>query len=133
MLVIHKGVKFSRLEQDLLHAFVTFALDYLNVRCPEAIVVVADRGPAGIRTTASFNPNNHIIKILGRGRALPDICRSCAHELVHFRQMLTGELDKYPHTDVGGHLEDRAASGAAEMLKAFSYVFPPDLIYSPRQ
>jgi hypothetical protein len=133
MLVIHKGVNLTRLEQDLLHAFITFALDYLNTDCPKVISIVSDRKNANIRTTANFSPSNHAIKVLGKGRALPDIFRSCAHELVHFKQMLTGELDKYPHTDVGGYLEDRAASGAAEMLKAFSYVFPPDVIYRPRQ
>ena len=133
MLIIQRGVKLPRLEQDLLHAFITFALDYLNMCCPQAIIIVADRNSAGIRTTANFSPAAHVIKVLGGGRALPDILRSSAHELVHFKQMLTGELDKYPHTDVGGYLEDRAASGAAEMLKAFSYIFPPDIIYPSRQ
>jgi len=133
MLVIQREVNLSRLEQDLLHAFITFALDYLGTPCPRAIVVVADRRESNIRTTAAFAPSTHLIKVLGRGRALPDILRSCAHELVHFKQMLTGELDKYPHVDIGGHLEDQASSGAAEMLKAFSYVFPPDLVYTVRQ
>ncbi len=132
MLVINKDINLTRLEQDLLHAFITFALDYLSVPCPRAIIIAADRKDAGIRTTANFSPATHTIKVLGAGRAMPDIFRSCAHELVHFKQMLTGELDKYPHTDIGGYLEDQASSGAAEMLKAFSYVFPPDIIYTPR-
>jgi hypothetical protein len=133
MLVIERCVDLNRMEQDLLHSFIVFALDYIRVPCPRAIVIVGNRNDAGIRTTAMFNPREHMIKVLGRGRALPDIFRSCAHELVHFRQMLTGELDTYPHTDVGGYLEDQASSGAAEMLKAFSYLFPPDIIYTPRQ
>ena len=117
----------------MLHAFITFALDYLRICCPQAIMIVADRKQAGIRTTAVFIPSEHIIKIFGAGRSLPDILRSCGHELVHFKQMLTGELNKYPHVDVGGYLEDQASSGAAEMLKAFSYLFPSDIVYNPRQ
>ena len=133
MLIIERCVELTRLEQDLLHAFITFALDFLNVPCPNAIVICADSERSNIRTTAVFIPSSKTIKVLGYGRALPDILRSCAHELVHFRQMLTGELDKYPHVDVGGYLEDGASSGAAEMLKAFSYLFPPNLVYSPRR
>jgi len=132
MLIIEKCVDLNRIEQDLLHSFITFALDYINIPCPTAIIIVGDRKSSNIRTTAAFIPSNKTIKVLGGGRALPDILRSCAHELVHFRQMLTGELDTYPHVDVGGYLEDAASSGAAEMLKAFSYLFPPDIIYSSR-
>jgi hypothetical protein len=79
VLVIQREVKLPRLEQDMLCAFITFALDYLNVCCPAAIIIASD------------------------------------------------------HTDVGGYLEDQASSGAAEMLKAFSYIFPPGVIYKPRE
>ena len=133
MLVIQREVKLPRLEQDMLCAFITFALDYLNVCCPAAIIISSNRDASGIRTTANFSPDSGVIRVLGLGRALPDIVRSCAHELVHFKQTLTGDMDKYPHTDVGGYLEDQASSGAAEMLKAFSYIFPPGVIYKPRE
>jgi hypothetical protein len=133
MLLIQNGLKMSHEEEEILHTFICFLLKFLEIpERPRCVAVVADRGKFGIKTTAAFHPHTSIIKVLGSGRSLPDIMRSCAHELVHFRQMLHGELDRYPHQDIGGYLEDQASSGASAALKAFSYLIGPDIVYKPR-
>jgi len=133
MLLIQKGLEMSREEEEILLTFICFLVRFLELsEQPRCVAIVADRGKFGIRTTAAFHPYSSIIKVLGSGRSLPDIMRSCAHELVHFRQMLRGELDEHPHQDIGGYLEDQASSGAAAALKAFSYLIGPDIVYKPR-
>lgn len=69
-------------------------------------------------TTGCFNPNNREIKILSKSRALVDILRSLAHELVHAKQHEEGRLDSLSGED-GSPIENEANSVAGILMRKF--------------
>ena len=62
---------------------------------------------------------NKIIKINGKNRALVDIMRSLAHELVHHKQYEEGRLKVKP-PDIGGEIEDEANAKAGQFIKMYA-------------
>ena len=55
-----------------------------------------------------------------KNRALPDIIRSIAHELVHHKQNERGELNgREEEGENGSPWEDQANSKAGEMVRSF--------------
>ena len=87
------------------------------------IYVVSERKPYGITTTAHYRPNNHIITVYAKNRALPDVLRSIAHELTHMMQDEQGLLHGHIQ-DAGGFHEDQANAKAGDLLKRFAKVKP---------
>ena len=80
-------------------------------------------GRKELKTTASYDyrKENKIIKINGKNRALVDIMRSLAHELVHHKQWEQGRLKVRP-PDIGGEIEDEANAKAGQYIKMFSKI-----------
>jgi len=74
-------------------------------------------------TTAYFNPNNQCIKVAAFGRALPDILRSIAHELVHAKQYELGVLN-VDSGKTGHEHENQANIIAGILLREFSKRHP---------
>ena len=56
------------------------------------------------------------IKVYGKNRALVDVLRSIAHELVHHKQYENDEL-KGDIPDIGGPIEDEANAFAGRFIK----------------
>ena len=85
----------------------------------------------GIKTTAVYKYQDEgdedfeqsEIRVFALGRALVDVLRSIAHELVHHKQNEDGEL-KGKHSNVGGPIEDEANAVAGEMIKAYGLEHP---------
>lgn len=92
----------------------------LSINSDFSIKVVFDKKAHGIKTTAYYNPENHNICVLGKGRHVLDICRSIAHEMTHMMQHDRG-LITGPIKDVGGFHEDQANAKAGEIVKRFIY------------
>ncbi len=69
-------------------------------------------------TTASYDPNTHKVKVFCGNRLVADVLRSIAHELVHHKQNLSGELH-YPVQDIGGKIEDEANALAGRLVKIY--------------
>lgn len=112
---------------DLLQDFVIFVCKDLQcMPCP--IDIVNGREGSGLKTTAQYDPNNHHVMVNAKNRHFGDVLRSIAHELVHHKQNLNGELDA-PVQDVGGDIEDEANARAGAMLKSFAYQKGPERIY----
>ena len=56
---------------------------------------------------ASYNLNDNSVRVYSKNRALADVLRSIAHELVHHKQLEDGRIDvNNPPQDVGGEIED---------------------------
>ena len=66
---------------------------------------------------------NKIIKVNAHKRALVDVMRSLAHELVHHKQWESGELEVKP-PDIGGKIEDEANAKAGQYIKMYSKIDP---------
>ncbi len=81
-----------------------------------------------LETLASYGIEDNKVRVLSKNRALPDIIRSIAHELVHHKQNQKGELtgDKEEGAD-GAPLENEANAKAGEIVRKFGKIYPADI------
>lgn len=105
--------------KEKLTAFVKFVKDQLELKTVPTISIKGNRD--GLKTTANYDytKENKIIKVYGKNRALVDIMRSVAHEMVHHKQFEDGRLEQRP-PDIGGEIEDEANAKAGQYIKLFS-------------
>jgi hypothetical protein len=86
--------------------------------CPR---IILQNGRGGLKTTANYNysKDKKVIRVNSKNRALVDILRSIAHEMVHHKQFEDGRLKVKP-ADIGGDIEDEANSKAGQYIKIFA-------------
>ena len=106
-----------------LKSFTNFVKDQLELKTVPTISIQNGRGE--LKTTANYDytKKNKIIKINAHKRALVDIMRSLAHEMVHHKQWERGELEVKP-PDIGGKIEDEANAKAGQYIKMYSKIDP---------
>lgn len=105
--------------KEKLNGFVKFVKNQLELDSLPTIVIKNNRD--GLKTTANYDytKENKLVKVYGKNRALVDIMRSVAHELVHHKQFEQGRLAVRP-PDIGGEIEDEANAKAGQYIKMFS-------------
>ena len=105
--------------KEKLNEFVKFVKSQLELDSVPTIVIKSNRD--GLKTTANYDytKENKVVKVYGKNRALVDIMRSVAHELVHHKQFEQGRLEVKP-PDIGGEIEDEANAKAGQYIKMFS-------------
>jgi hypothetical protein len=105
--------------KEKLTAFVKFVKEQLGLKNVPTISIKGNRD--GLKTTANYDytKENKIIKVYGKNRALVDIMRSVAHEMVHHKQFEDGRLEQRP-PDIGGEIEDEANAKAGQYIKLYS-------------
>ena len=118
-IVIDHNLERCTENKGLIFDFCMFCKEFLEIDHPLKIELVSDREKSNITTTAFYNPENHLIRVYCKDRAIADICRSIAHEMTHMSQMLESRIE-FPVQDAGGHIEDEANSKAGEVLKLFA-------------
>jgi hypothetical protein len=103
----------------ILDKFVLFVKEQLELKTVPTIKIQNHRD--GLKTTANYDytKENKIIKVCSKNRALVDICRSIAHEMVHHKQFEQGRLKVQP-PDIGGEIEDEANAKAGQYIKMYS-------------
>lgn len=108
-------------KKEKLNEFVKFVKKELDLKTIPTISIQNGRGE--LKTTANYDytKENKIIKINGKNRALVDIMRSIAHELVHHKQFEQGRLKKRP-PDIGGEIEDEANAKSGQFIKMFAKI-----------
>lgn len=106
-------------KKDKLNRFVKFVKDQLELDTVPVISVQNHR--ENLKTTANYDytKDEKIIKVCSKGRALVDVMRSIAHEMVHHKQFEQGRLKVQP-PDIGGEIEDEANAKAGQYIKMFS-------------
>jgi hypothetical protein len=106
-------------KKSKLIEFVKFVKGELGIKNVPEVRIKTKRDE--MKTTANYNYNapEKVIKIYGKGRALVDIMRSVAHELVHHKQWEDGRLKVKP-PDIGGEIEDEANAKAGQFIKMFA-------------
>jgi len=105
---------------EIVGDFLDFCQDSLGYETPASVELVTDRDK--LVTLASYNLNDNSVRVYSKNRALADILRSIAHELVHHKQLEDGRIDiNNPPQDVGGEIEDEANAVAGQLVKAFGY------------
>ena len=107
-------------KKDKLNSFVKFVKKELGIEKVPTISIQANRD--GLKTTAHYDytKENKIVRVYGKNRALVDIMRSVAHELVHHKQFEEGRLDGPQPPDIGGEIEDEANAKAGQFIKMYS-------------
>lgn len=103
-----------------LDSFVKFVKNQLELEIVPTINIKGNRD--GLKTTANYDytKENKIIKVYGKNRALVDIMRSIAHELVHHKQFEQGRLNGPQPPDIGGEIEDEANAKAGQYIKLYA-------------
>ena len=105
--------------KEKLNGFVKFVKTQLDLESLPTIVIKSSRD--GLKTTANYDytKDEKIIKVCSKGRALVDVMRSIAHEMVHHKQFEQGRLKVQP-PDIGGEIEDEANAKAGQYIKMFA-------------
>jgi hypothetical protein len=107
-----------------LDSFVKFVKEQLEIKTVPTIKIQNNRD--GLKTTANYDytKENKIIKVCSKGRALVDVMRSIAHEMVHHKQFEDGRLDGPQPPDIGGEIEDEANAKAGQYIKMYAKIDP---------
>ena len=106
-------------KKEKISEFVKFVKSELDLE--KFPVVILQNGRGDLKTTASYNHSKDpkVIRVNVKNRALVDILRSIAHEMVHHKQYEQGRLKVQP-PDIGVEIEDEANSKAGQYIKMFS-------------
>jgi len=106
-------------KREILDKFVLFVKEQLGLKTVPTVKVQNNRD--GLKTTANYDytKENKIIKVCAKNRALVDVCRSIAHEMVHHKQFEQGRLEVQP-PDIGGEIEDEANAKAGQFIKMYA-------------
>jgi hypothetical protein len=114
MLGFRNYIKTTLLLEEKLDDFVQFACDHLKLQEKPQISLVQVRDDN--MTTANYCPNSQKIKVYAKNRALFDVARSVAHELVHHKQNVNGEE---LNGDTGSACENEANSVAGQIIRLY--------------
>ena len=125
----------TKLNKYAIYKFVKFVKDELGINDSFSIRLSNDRN--GFKTFAYYDPKNKVIAAYTKNRAIPDIMRSLAHELVHHFDHQTGLAQRNgKNPDVGVYsndaektilsndIENRANAIAGSLIKKFGYANP---------
>jgi hypothetical protein len=114
---------------EIIKDFISFVRDKIKIQDPVTVALRNTRDRY-ISTTASYLPSENINFVRCGGRALVDILRSIAHELVHNRQR---ELNLFKIGEdvpnIGYKIEDQANSIAGVLIKDFTHNHGYDRVY----
>ena len=104
--------------------FVNFAKDYLDINDDIKIELAFKKTP-DIITTAYYHGEDKKLKVYVKDRAIIDVCRSIAHELVHHKQNLDGRLktSQDPGAD-GSEFENEANAVAGVIIRKWGRLNP---------
>ncbi len=107
--------------KEILNDFVKFVKNNLGIKRMPTIKIQNNRD--GLKTTANYDytKENKIVKVCAKNRALVDVMRSIAHELVHHKQWEDGRLEIRP-PDIGGEIEDEANAKAGQYIKMYAKI-----------
>lgn len=104
--------------------FVNFAKEYLGID-DDIRVALAFSRTSDLRTTAYYKFSIPLIKVYAKDRAIIDICRSIAHELVHHLQYLEGRLlDAVKDGEDGSPIENEANAVAGIIIRKWGKLHP---------
>ena len=111
-------------QKDKLNKFVKFVKEQLEIESVPTISIQNNRD--GLKTTANYDYTKEVklIKVSALNRALVDVMRSIAHEMVHHKQFEQGRLNGPKPPDIGGEIEDEANAKAGQYIKMFSRIDP---------
>lgn len=119
-------VEFKDDQLDLIQAFRDFlplAMDELNLSKLPKIKLEKEVEDPEQPTFGRFENDSQVIYIGIANRHILDILRTLAHELVHYRQFINGEMDDHSG-DTGSPIENEAHAVAGVIMRHFNKNHP---------
>lgn len=115
----------TKKEKDVkvMSDFVNFAKKEIGIDDGVKVLLAYERTP-DITTTAYYNLEG-FVKIYVKDRAIIDVCRSIAHELVHHKQNIDGRLkDSIKDGEDGSEIENEANAVAGVLIRKWGKMYP---------
>ena len=111
-----KDLSNQSLNTDLIGKFVDFVVKKLQIDEPFTVYFVDDKenGEKELGKTAMYNPETKSVYVYATNRHPKDMMRSCAHELMHHKQNIAGELGEITPDEA-----ERQANEAGYILRQF--------------
>jgi hypothetical protein len=109
----------------ILLDFIRFAAKDLELNTLPKFDFVFDSTESMERKSfGGYQPGNEHITITVTNRHIMDVCRTLAHELVHYKQDLDNELEDDKAGSTGSPQENDANARAAVIMRNFGKAFP---------
>ena len=109
----------------ILLDFIRFAAKDLELNSlPKFDFVFDSKESLERRSFGGYMPGEEHITITVKNRHIMDVCRTLAHELVHYSQDLKKELEEDNAGATGSPQENEANARAAVIMRNFGKAFP---------
>ena len=109
----------------ILHDFVRFAAEHLELKTlPKFDFVFDSKQSVENKSFGGYRPGAEHITITVKNRHVMDVCRTLAHELVHFKQDLNDELADDDAGSTGSPQENEANAEAAVIMRNWGKEHP---------
>jgi hypothetical protein len=109
----------------ILLDFIRFAAKDLELNSlPKFDFVFDSKGSMERSSFGGYAPGEEHITITVTNRHIMDVCRTLAHELVHYKQDLDNELEDDEAGSTGSPQENEANARAAVIMRNFGRAFP---------
>lgn len=103
--------------------FTNFTKEFLGINDGVQVKLAFERTP-DLKTTAYYNSTGFLV-VYVKNRAIIDVCRSIAHELVHHKQNLDGKLkDAVIDGEDGSPIENEANAVAGIIIRKYGRLHP---------
>jgi len=115
--------KSETLNESIVDDFIVFGKNELSMGDGFNVRLIDNNNE--LETLASYDMSKNEISVMSKNRAIPDVIRSIAHEMVHHKQNEMGDLKGNPEEgEDGSPWEDQANSKAGELVRKFGREFP---------
>ena len=110
---------------SILLDFIRFAAEDLELNSlPKFDFVFDNKGSIERKSFGGYAPGDEHITITVKNRHIMDVCRTLAHELVHYSQDLKTELDDPDAGTTGSPQENEANARAAVIMRNWGKKHP---------
>ena len=110
---------------EILHDFVRFAAKHLELKTlPKFDFVFDSKQSVENKSFGGYQPGAEHITITVKNRHINDVCRTLAHELVHYSQDLKKELEDDDAGATGSPQENEANARAAVIMRNWGKLHP---------
>jgi Zn-dependent peptidase ImmA (M78 family) len=108
-------------KQLIVNDFISYVSERINIgdNNPNVDVVFDETNfTEENKSFGQYNPNTFEIKIIGYNRNLADTLRTLAHELIHHKQNIDGELNE-KSGETGSDHENEANAFAGQLMREY--------------
>lgn len=108
-------------KQLIVNDFISFVSEKINIKDnkPSVSVLFNENDLAEKnKSFGSYHPTTFEITIVGYNRNLADVLRTLAHELIHHKQNVSGELDE-KSGETGSEHENQANALAGALMREY--------------